>query len=65
MQHPVTRENWADAAAEIDLRLEVIAAATGKSFSAVYRYRRGDRRPPDEWVREVGALIEKRRREME
>ena len=63
MQHPVTRENWVEAAKEVDLRLESIAVATGKSYSAVYRYGRGDRRPSDEWIREVAALIEKRRNE--
>jgi hypothetical protein len=63
MQHEVTRENWAEAAAEVDLRLESIAAATGKSYAAVYRYKRGDRNPSDEWLREVAALIASRRRE--
>lgn len=64
MQYPITRDNWAEAAKEVDLRLESIAAATGKSYSAVYRYQRGDRRPPDEWLREVGELIERARKEV-
>jgi hypothetical protein len=63
MQHPITRDNWCEAAAEVGLRLESIAVATGKSFSAVYRYKTGTRRPSDEWVAEVAALIEKARRE--
>lgn len=63
MEHSVTRANWFTAAEEVGLRLESIAVATGKSYSAVYRYRRGDRRPSDAWVAEVAALIEKRRKE--
>jgi hypothetical protein len=61
MQHPITRDNWAEAAKEVGLRLESIAVATGKSYSAVYRYQTGSRTPSDEWVREVAALIEKTR----
>jgi hypothetical protein len=63
MQHPINRDNWCQAAEEVGLRLESIAVATGKSFSAVYRYKTGTRRPSDEWVAEVAALIEKARRE--
>jgi predicted DNA-binding transcriptional regulator AlpA len=63
MQHPITRENWYEAAAEVGLRLEALAAATGKSYSAVYRYKNGSRRPSDEWLREVEALIEKHRKD--
>jgi hypothetical protein len=63
MQHPITRETWAEAAAEVGLRLESIAVATGKSYSAVYRYKTGSRTPSDEWIREVAALIEKHREE--
>lgn len=64
MQNPVTRENWHLVAEEIGLRLESVAVATGKSYSAVYRYRQGTRRPSDEWVAEVAALIEKMRKEL-
>ena len=64
MQHPITRENWASAAEEAGLRRESIAVATGKSYSAVYRYKRGDRTPSEAWLREVAALIEKHREEM-
>jgi hypothetical protein len=63
MQHPITRDNWATAAEEVGLRLESIAVATGKSYSAVYRYKQGTRTPSDEWLREVAALIEKHREE--
>lgn len=63
MQHPITRDNWREAAEEVGLRLESIAVATGKSFSAVYRYKTGTRRPSDEWLAEVAALVEKARRE--
>jgi hypothetical protein len=61
MNHPITRDNWYDAATEVGLRLESIAVATGKSYSAVYRYHRGSRRPSDEWLKEVAALVEKQR----
>jgi hypothetical protein len=61
MQHPITRDNWPVAAEEVGLRLESIAVATGKSYSAVYRYQQGTRTPSAEWVREVAALIEKHR----
>jgi hypothetical protein len=64
MQGPITRDNWSAAAKEVDLRLESIAVATGKSYAAVYRYQRGDRRPSDEWLREVEALIERAREEI-
>jgi hypothetical protein len=63
MQHDISRDNWAEAAEEVGLRLEFIAVATGKSYSAVYRYKTGSRTPSDEWVREVAALIEKHREE--
>lgn len=63
MHDPITRDNWSQAAKEVDLRLESIAVATGKSYAAVYRYSRGTRRPSDEWLREVGALIERARKE--
>jgi hypothetical protein len=60
-RHTITRDNWYDEAIAAGLRLEAIAVATGKSYSAVYRYSRGSRRPSDEWVAEVAALIEKER----
>ena len=63
MQHPITRDNWYSAAEEVGLRLESLAVATGKSYSAVYRYKQGSRRAPDGWIEEVRALIEKRREE--
>lgn len=64
MQHPITRDNWLAAAKEVDLRLESIAVATGKSYSAVYRYSQGTRTPSDEWIAEIAALIERTRKEM-
>jgi transcriptional regulator with XRE-family HTH domain len=63
MQHPITRETWHAAAKEVGLRLETIAAATGKSYSAVYRYTRGERNPSEAWLAEVAALIERHREE--
>jgi hypothetical protein len=63
-RHTITRDNWYDEAIAAGLRLESIAVATGKSYSAVYRYHRGSRRPSDEWLKEVTALIEKHRGEV-
>ena len=54
----VTRENWADLALQAGVRLETIAVETGKSYSAVYRYKRGDRRPSDEWLAKVAKVLE-------
>lgn len=56
----VDRDNWAARADEVGLRLEEIALLTGKSFSAVYRYKQGTRNPKDEWVKQVGLLIASR-----
>jgi hypothetical protein len=59
-RHTITRDNWYDEAIAAGLRLESIAVATGKSYSAVYRYSRNTRRPSDEWVEEVAVLIKRR-----
>jgi hypothetical protein len=37
--------------------LEVLAVATGKSYSAVYRYSNGSRTPSDEWLAQVTAIV--------
>ena len=51
MSNPtLTRETWQQAVRDSGVRLEVLAIATGKSYSAVYRYMNGSRRPPDEWI---------------
>lgn len=53
----VTRDNWRDKARESGLTLIELAARTGKSFSAVYAYSRGARRPSDEWVTLAGDAL--------
>lgn len=58
---PLTRETWVQAVAEAGIRLEVLAAATGKSYSTVYRYSNGSRRPSDEWLAQVAAIVAARR----
>ena len=42
---------------EVGLRLEVLAVATGKSYSAVYRYSTGTRTPSSEWLAQVAAIV--------
>lgn len=63
MQEALTRDNWFAVAADLGLTLECIACNTGVSYSLVYRYKTGTRRPTDQWLAEVAALIEKRREE--
>ena len=53
----VTRDNWRDKARESGLTLIELAARTGKSFSAVYAYSRGARRPSDEWITLAGDAL--------
>ena len=53
----VTRDNWPELVKQAGIRLEVLAVRTGKSYSAVYRYSRGDRKAPDEWIAQVAALL--------
>lgn len=53
----LTRETWLQAAKDAGVKLEVLAAATGKSYSAVYRYSNGSRNPSDEWLGQVAAVI--------
>jgi hypothetical protein len=57
----VTRDNWAELVRRAGIRLEAIAVRTGKSYSAVYRYSRGDRRPPDDWLLSVAAILAEER----
>jgi len=54
---------WATEAEKVGLRLEEIALLTGKSYSAVYRYKTGTRNPSVEWLSQVGLLIAKVRLE--
>jgi hypothetical protein len=53
----VTRENWAEVVKRSGIRLEVLAVRTGKSYSAVYRYTTGSRRPSDAWIAQVAAVL--------
>ena len=53
----LTRQTWAQAVKDSGIRLEVIAVATGKSYSAVYRYLTGTRTPTDEWIAQVSAFL--------
>jgi hypothetical protein len=53
----VTRENWPAVVKAAGIRLEVLAVRTGKSYSAVYRYSTGSRRPSDEWIGQVATVL--------
>lgn len=51
---------WYLDAERVGLRLEEIALLTGKSYSAVYRYKTGTRATPPEWLEKVRVLIASR-----
>jgi hypothetical protein len=53
----VTRDNWPALVKQADIRLEVLAVRTGRSYSAVYRYANGSRKAPDEWIAQVAAIL--------
>lgn len=55
-----TTPDWFTRAERVGLRLEEIALLTGKSYSAVYRYKTGTRTPPPEWLAQVGVLLRSR-----
>lgn len=55
-----TTPEWARSAERVGLRLEEIALLTGKSYSAVYRYKTGTRTPSPEWLAIVAALVRSR-----
>lgn len=57
MSYMVSRDSWAAEADRLGVRDELLAVLTGKSYSAVYRYRTGTRRPPDEWLTQVAAIL--------
>lgn len=57
---PDTTPKWFDRCAALGLRLEELALLTGKSYSAVYRYKTGTRTPPPEWLAQVSVLIRSR-----
>jgi predicted transcriptional regulator len=54
-------DTWAEAAAAAGVSLELLAVLTGKSYSAVYRYKTGSRKPPSEWLAQVSAIVNERR----
>lgn len=53
----VSRDDWRDRVAGVGLTLVELADRTGKSFSAVYAYSRGARRPSDAWLDRVSLVI--------
>ena len=53
----LTRDDWRDRVRASGLTLIELADRTGKSFSAVYAYSRGARRPSDAWIASVGAVL--------
>lgn len=54
------RDTWATAVERVGLRLEEVAVLTGKSYSAVYRYKTGTRTPPTDWLAQVALLVRSR-----
>ena len=53
----VSRDDWRERTRVAGLTLVELADRTGKSFSAVYAYSRGARRPSDAWVASVGQVL--------
>lgn len=53
----VTRETWAALAAEAGISLELLAVRTGRSYSAVYRYKTGSRTAPEPWLAKVAVIL--------
>jgi transcriptional regulator with XRE-family HTH domain len=53
----ITRDDWRDRVDKSGLTLIELADRTGKSFSSVYAYSRGARRPSDAWIASVGAVL--------
>lgn len=60
MQERTTAPTWVELAEQAGIRLEALAVATGKSYSAVYRYKTGTRKAPDEWLEAVAAFLRER-----
>lgn len=55
-----TTPEWFLAAERVGLRLEEIALLTGKSYSAVYRYKTGTRTASPDWLSQVSVLVRSR-----
>jgi hypothetical protein len=56
----VNQDTWAARADEAGVSLELLAVLTGKSYSAVYRYKTGSRVAPQEWLDKVGLILTER-----
>ena len=56
----VNRDNWAERAEAAGVSLELLAVLTGKSYSAVYRYKTGTRTAPPEWLAKAAVVIASR-----
>lgn len=56
----VTRDNWSALAAEAGISLELLAVLTGRSYSAVYRYKTGSRIAPEAWLAKVDVILRDR-----
>ena len=57
MNTTVTRETWREEVRKRGLTLKGVAALTGKSFRSVSAYSEGTRRPSDEWIAKVAAVV--------
>ena len=57
MNTTVTRETWREEVRKRGLTLKGVAALTGKSFRSVSAYSEGTRRPSDEWIAKVSAVV--------
>ena len=53
----VSRDDWRERTRKAGLTLVDLADRTGKSFSTVYAYSRGARRPSDAWITSVGQVL--------
>lgn len=53
----ITRDDWRERTRQSGLTLVDLADRTGKSFSTVYAYSRGARRPSDAWIASVETVI--------
>ena len=51
------RTNWREAIDDAGISLASLSRDTSRSFSAIYKYSTGKRRPPEEWLREVEQVL--------
>lgn len=52
-----TRETWREEVRKRGLTLKGLAQLTGKSFRTVSAYSEATRRPSDEWISKVAAVL--------